>query len=48
MRKKSILDFTLKKTNTVEPRYKAPQYNGSLDIKEVFVSTEAWWTNFTA
>ena len=25
-----------------------PQYNGNLDIKEVSVSTEDWWTNFTA
>jgi hypothetical protein len=34
--------------NTVKPQYKVPQYNGNLDIKEVFVSTEDWWTNFTA
>jgi hypothetical protein len=27
---------------TVKPRYKVPQYNGNLDIKEVFVSTEDW------
>ena len=35
--------------STAKPRYKVPhQYNGNLDIKEVFVSTEDWWTNFTA
>jgi hypothetical protein len=34
--------------STVEPRFKVPRYNGNLDIKEVFVSTEDWWTNFTA
>ena len=28
--------------NTVKPRYKASRYNGNLDIKEVFVSTENW------
>ena len=33
--------------STVKPRYKVPQYNGNLDIKEIFVSTEEWWTNFT-
>ena len=30
---------------TVKPQYKIPQYNGKLDIKEAFISTEGWWTN---
>jgi hypothetical protein len=34
--------------HTVEPQFKVPRYNRNLDIKEVFVSTEGWWTNFTA
>ena len=42
------LDKKLLDIYTVKPRYKAPQYNGNLDIKEVFGSTEDWWTNFTA
>ena len=38
----------LRYISTVEPRFKVPRYNGNLDIKVVFVSTEDWWTNFTA
>jgi hypothetical protein len=33
-RKNGHFKFTV----TVQPRYKVPQYNGNLDIKEVFAS----------
>jgi hypothetical protein len=30
------------------PDYLSTYCNGNLDIREVFVSTEDWWTDFTA